>query len=394
MNRLVFDPYFPTSSMKGCAVFEDRSRELVEVLSSLDVAAADAATVRGWLADVARLRSALDGFEARAAARLGEASVVRGASRCTQREADRAVARGQLIEAVPQVGEALASGAISGAHVDTLARAAEQTTTDAVAASSLLEVAKAKPADAMSKQVAEFVRRQGDDAALAARLERQRRNRRAVLFAKEMGVVHAEYDDTTYAEIRAAIDTETDRLYHLDGGREEATHVRTAQQRRADAIAGLLLQQREGITNQTDTSSSRGTPAVRNQMLIIAHTDGTGSIPGIGPLPRSEIERLTCISDLYGLVFDGNGQPLWHGPRVQLADDNQWRALIARDGGCIACAAHPSRCEAHHIVWRSHHGPTDIDNLALLCKHHHHLIHNHGWQLITSPDGQWTLMPP
>jgi hypothetical protein len=356
-------------------------------VSSLDVASVDDAMLRGWLAGAAGLRAAVDGFEARVAARLGEASVVRGASRCTQREADRAVARGKLIESLPAVGSALAQGAISGAHVDTLARAVEQTSVDDVAGSGLLDVAKARPADAMSKHVAEFVRQTASDADLAERLERQRRNRRAVLMPREMGVLHAEFDDTTFAEIRAAVDAETDRLYRLDGGRDTAADIRTAQQRRADAIAGLL-------TRKHSVDGPARPPAVRNQMLVIAHTDGSGEIPGVGPLPKGEIGRLRCVSDLYGAVFDTAGQPLWHGTRVQLADDNQWRVLIARDGGCIGCGADPSRCEAHHVAWRRNKGPTDIDNLVLVCRHHHHLIHDNGWQIITDQAGQWMLVPP
>lgn len=369
-------------------MFEDWSQSL----STLDVAAADTSTVRKWLAGVAALRAAVDAFEARAAARLGEAALVRGASRCTQREADRAVIRGRLIESLPEVGAALAEGEISGAHVDTLARAAEQTTVEAVGNSSLLQLAKARPADAMSKQVGEFVRTKMNDADLAARLERQRRNRRGVLMSREMGVLHAEFDDTTFAEVRSAVDAETDRLFHLDGGRDGAAEVRTPQQRRADAIANLLTSGRAGSTGVS--AAAARPPAVRNQMLVIAHTDGSGEIPGVGPLPRGEVARLACISDLYGLVFDGCGNPLWHGRRVQLADDNQWRALIARDGGCIGCGADPSRCEAHHVVWRRNQGATDIDNLALLCKHHHHLVHDKGWRVTSDAEGRFLLVPP
>lgn len=326
----------------------------------------------------------MDAFEALVAVQLGEAALVRGASRCTQREADRAVARGELMEALPAVGAALASGAISGAHVDTLARAAEQTTVDAVAESDLLDVAKTRPADAMRKQVSEFIRDQANDEDLSARLERQRTNRRAALTPSEMGILRADFDDITFGEVRAAVDAETDRLFHLDGGRDHAGEVRTPQQRRADAISNLI----------TRTSTDASKPSVRNQMLIVAYADGTGEIPGIGPLPAAEIARLACTSDLYGLVFNTDGQPLWHGDKLRLADDNQWRALIARDGGCIGCGADPSRCEAHHVVWRRNQGPTDIDNLALVCKHHHHLIHDKGWQLVTDTNGHYMLVPP
>jgi len=362
-------------------VFEDWTR----TLGALDTTELTVAEARRLLAGVSRHRAALDAAEARLATRVGEASVVRGATRCTQREADRAVARGQLMEALPAVGEALAAGEISGAHLDTLSRAAERTSVDDVASSSLLALARAKPADAMSKQVNEFVRITASDADLAARLEKQRSQRRAILMSSDMGVLHAEFDDSTFGDIRAAVDAETDRLYWADGGRECADPRRTPEQRRADAVASLILGQRP---------AEAGPPPVRNQALLVVHQDGSGEIPGVGPLPKSEVERLLCISDLHGLVFSADGQPLWLGDAVRLATDDQWRALIARDGGCIGCGADPSRCQAHHVVWRRHHGPTDIDNLVLVCSHDHHLIHDKGWRVIRGPDNRWMLAPP
>ena len=118
------------------------------------------------------------------------------------------------------MGEALAAGEISPAHVDALARAVERTSADAVAASSLLEVAKAKPADAMGKHVSDFVRRHATDDELAARFARQRTERRAFLVREDMGVLHAEFDDSTFNHVRAAIDAEMDRQYRRAGGRD------------------------------------------------------------------------------------------------------------------------------------------------------------------------------
>jgi uncharacterized protein YbaA (DUF1428 family) len=356
------------------------------MLASVDIDAAQERQVRSWLTAASVHQAAVDAFVARCAARLGDSSAVRGATRCTQREADQAVARGEAIASLPEVGSALASGAISAAHVDVLAKAAERTSPEAVAESGLLALAEAKPADAMKRQVTDFVRANARDEDEAARFNHQRANRRAVLVKDDMGVLHAEFDDTTYADIKAAIDAEADRLFHADGGRDGAEAVRTPQQRRADALAGLILGQRAAVASP---------PAVRNQMTIIVHADGSAEIIGVGPLPKAEVERLACISDLHGAVFSTDGQPLWLGDTVRLATDDQWRALIARDGGCIGCNADPSRCEAHHIQWATRdNGPSNIDNLALVCRHHHHLIHDKGWQVIHDHKGRWTLAPP
>ncbi|MYC45397.1 MAG: HNH endonuclease [Acidimicrobiia bacterium] len=141
----------------------------------------------------------------------------------------------------------------------------------------------------------------------------------------------------------------------------------------------------------------------RHQIVIVASADviagtdpqGRCEIPGIGPIPQSELERLACDAELFGLLFSGEGEPLWHGRGERTATDAQRRALIARDGGCVLCAEEPSRCESHHVTpWaKPGEGPTDIDNLALLCGTCHRRLHNNKLILTRSPDGTWGTAP-
>lgn len=374
-------------------MFED----WMSALRRLDVDALSPGAAAAMAADAARLRSALDGLDARLAGVMadddgaGGAARLRGATRRTQRDADRVARRSALIGAVPAVGTALASGEISGDHVDVLARAAERTSVEAVADSDLLEVARRKPADAMRREVDAVVRRSTHDAELAERHRRAVAARRCVIFddaATGMTVLHAEFDPVAGARVRAALDAATNTMFVGDGGRGTATGVRRPEQRRADALVSLV------VGGETPTTSG-GPPSVRTQMIIVVRDDGTGEIPGAGPLPASVVERLACGSDLFGLVLSADGDPLWLGRRRRLASDGQWRALIARDGGCIACAAHPARCEAHHVRWHgSGLGSTDIDNLVLLCAHHHHLVHDAGWRVERDPGGGWALARP
>ena len=148
-----------------------------------------------------------------------------------------------------------------------------------------------------------------------------------------------------------------------------------------------------------------GQPSVspRHQVVIVASADvvsgrdphGRCEIPGVGPIPQSELERLACDAELFGLLFSGKGEPLWHGRAKRSVTDAQRRALIARDGGCVLCAEEPARCEGHHMTpWAEPgNGPTDIDNLALLCGTCHRRLHNHKRVLIRNPDGTWTTTP-
>lgn len=130
---------------------------------------------------------------------------------------------------------------------------------------------------------------------------------------------------------------------------------------------------------------------------VVSGTDPQGrcEIPGVGPIPQSELERLACNAELFGLLFSGDGEPLWHGRGVRTATDAQWQALLARDGVCVLCAEEPSRCEAHHVVpWaKPAQGLTDIDNLALLCGTCHRRLHNNRRILTRSPDGTWGTAP-
>jgi len=41
-----------------------------------------------------------------------------------------------------------------------------------------------------------------------------------------------------------------------------------------------------------------------------------------------------------------------------------------------------------------HGGPTDLDNLVLLCRRHHRMVHEGGWQLIQTDDRKIITVAP
>ena len=99
---------------------------------------------------------------------------------------------------------------------------------------------------------------------------------------------------------------------------------------------------------------------------------------------------LLCDPIITVLVVDLLGVPLDMGRKIRLANRDQRRALARRDGGCIfpGCDCPASWCDAHHVIWWEHHGPTDIWNLALLCRYHHGVTHRRGWTM-TATGGDW-----
>ena len=132
---------------------------------------------------------------------------------------------------------------------------------------------------------------------------------------------------------------------------------------------------------------------------IARYADGTVVAP-------NRVRQLLCDAVITPLITGDSGQPLWMGRNVRSATNAQWRALVARDHHCAfpGCHMKPAWCEAHHVEeYERDGGATNIENLALLCSHHHHLLHSVGWSArmldnqtleVRTPSGRRINAPP
>ncbi|MFE4503013.1 DUF222 domain-containing protein [Rhodococcus sp. NPDC056743] len=126
-----------------------------------------------------------------------------------------------------------------------------------------------------------------------------------------------------------------------------------------------------------------------------------GYMPWMGPLSVSKTRMLACDCMLSTVLMDGNGAPLDATPLKRLVTAEQRIALIARDKGCDFpnCDAVPAWCDAHHIKPWSTGGVTVMDNLVLLCRSHHTLIHSTSgfrgiWEIKMGSDHKPWFIPP
>ena len=103
-----------------------------------------------------------------------------------------------------------------------------------------------------------------------------------------------------------------------------------------------------------------------------------------------------AIAKLSPVLGGAPTQPLEVGRATRVIQPAQRTALAVRDGGCVFpdCTRPLAWCDAHHVRHWLHGGPTDLANLALLCRAHHRAVHEGGWQLARGPDGQLTANPP
>jgi Domain of unknown function (DUF222) len=114
-----------------------------------------------------------------------------------------------------------------------------------------------------------------------------------------------------------------------------------------------------------------------------------------GFVPPRVLERMACDSLLQRALLSAKGAILDLGRDVRTVSPAQRRALVARDRGCVipGCPAPAHHCEGHHVRWWRHDGTTDIDNLALLCGHHHTVVHQGIWTLTMRDGVPWAIPP-
>ncbi len=260
----------------------------------------------------------------------------------------------------------------------------------------------------------------GDDG--TSRLEQQRKRRRAGVFDgdDDMIIIHAELDRLSGERVRTALDDLHDRMFRDDF---KAGNDRTHEQRNADALVALITQTpastgggnavSDGGAAATggDAASSGNTAtggdaatedvAVQATTLLVTvdYDELTGRLKNAGlidgtPIGIDDLRRIACDAGVIPAIFGGDGVPLYLGRKQRSATQAQRLALYARDKHCIGCGLRATACEAHHILWWEHGGPTDITNLVLLCPTCHTKVHKHGYTVTTEPEGQHKLKPP
>jgi len=105
-------------------------------------------------------------------------------------------------------------------------------------------------------------------------------------------------------------------------------------------------------------------------------------------LALDTVRRITCDSSLLRITEDDVGNPLDIGRKTRAVPPAMQRALRSRDGGCcFPGCSHHRFVDAHHIHHWADGGDTSIDNLVLLCRHHHRLVHEGGFGVERIADG-------
>lgn len=123
-----------------------------------------------------------------------------------------------------------------------------------------------------------------------------------------------------------------------------------------------------------------------------------GLLPSGDTLSAAAVRRLACDAEIIPGVLGADGQILDIGRAQRLVTTAIWLALLLRDQHCAfpGCTRHAIACEAHHIRHWADGGTTSLDNLVLLCRHHHSITHRTPWTVHIDPATRqpvWTPPP-
>ena len=156
----------------------------------------------------------------------------------------------------------------------------------------------------------------------------------------------------------------------------------TPDQRRADGLAALAA-----ANLAADSDPDRATVVAIVELAAICDDDptATAELETSQPLATETARRLLCDARIQVIVQDRTGVAVGVGTTARVVTPAMRRVLMRRDGGCrFGQCTNTRHLHAHHITpWPS---PTQTGNLALLCWHHHHTIHEGGWTLTGDPN--------
>ena len=303
----------------------------------------------------------------------------------------------RALTGLPKTSASMARGELSFSQVRALSRVATPANEE-----DLLELAKGCCTAQLERMIRAFRRGSREDE--ATREERCHQMRALSVFPDEEGmyVVKGRLPAEVGAVLLRAVEAASHVLFREESGQGPMTEGErgpktdsqlAASQRRADAL-GLCAERAlaAGFGHGSEPAPISGTRAERFQVMLHVEPETleepTGEETDTGG--RSELEdgtrvsaetsrRLACDAGLVRISHASDGSVFHAGRKTRTIPPALRRALEARDQGCRFPGCGLRFTDGHHVKHWADGGETTLDNLVLLCRHHHRLGHEGGW---------------
>jgi uncharacterized protein DUF222/HNH endonuclease len=120
-----------------------------------------------------------------------------------------------------------------------------------------------------------------------------------------------------------------------------------------------------------------------------------GELEGGGLIDCSTVQRIACDATLAVAVDNNVGHTMYEGRARRFPSHAQRREVKRRDRQCrFPGCSNATFTAVHHIVPWKPGGTTDLPNLALLCEHHHGVVHRDGWSMSGNANDELRFVAP
>lgn len=381
--------------------------EIITRIDSSDLSGLDEDDIRVALGEIASIQTWVDQRKIELTRRLQQLAshspsihpqhVLATAGNTSRYDAYRELQRATTLDQYPDLAKVFASGHISTAHLDVMARTLHQLDPQesvqlAKRGEWLNTIATHTTPDNFARAIKHEVARIHNDGG-AAKLERQRRD--ALLrhwVDRDSGMVHlhGRLDPESGLRVIGRIEQIAEQLFH--GAMPETCPSDDRKQGHLAALALVTLVD-GSVMAASETLSSHHSRAevsvlIDYQTLVNGLHEHSVLHTGIETeLPLETIRRMACEAEIIPIVLGKKGVVLDVGRSSRLASRSQRLALGAMYTHCAIpnCHVTINQCQPHHICYWRNGGKSNMNNLVPLCATHHRNVHENQWSLMLDP---------
>ncbi len=225
--------------------------------------------------------------------------------------------------------------------------------------------------------------------------------RRYLRFNDALRTLSAQLRAEDYAEAKACLEARAKAI----GSEGEAETPTPWDQRCADGLMDLVR------------SAALGAGAAAggaNPFFVVAHvalrtlvegvgrgegeneaSELAGELERVGLIDTETVQKIACDATVAVAVDDDVGHTMYEGRARRFPTMAQRREVMRRDRHCrFSGCENVHFADVHHIVPWKPGGLTDLDNLVLLCRHHHGVVHRKGWTMAGNANEELTMVGP
>ena len=302
------------------------------------------------------------------------------------------VAVARELEGLEEATQAFAAGDFSYPHAAMIARTAEKLGEKMEANAETILVGAAKELDLARLHVVSVKLRHLLDPDSVREEANGSHERRFLSLSQTLDGVfylNGRLDAEGGATLQAAL--------HALGGPPTPDDKRTPKQRRADLLIELARQKLDSGT-LPEVGGQRPHLAVTVSMPTLANQPGSpaADLEWASPIAAETARRLACDAAVTPIYLGSESIQPRAGKTTRIVSGSQRTALVVRDKGCRfpGCDRPVAWTDAHHLKHWADGGKTVMENLVLLCRRHHRMVHEEGWLLVITADGEVDAIHP